>query len=39
MEERWRDPGFVAAAHAWIDARLSYLGLTRTGAGSQPHVT
>jgi hypothetical protein len=38
MEERWRDPGFVAAAHAWIDARLSDLGLTRTGAVEQPHV-
>lgn len=39
MEQTWREPAFVAAAHGWIDAQLSVLGLTRTGEVEQPHVT
>jgi hypothetical protein len=39
MEDRWREPTFVAAAHRWIDDRLTDLGRTRTGAVEQPHVT
>ena len=38
MTEQWTEPGFVAAAHAWIDARLAELGLVRTGDIEQPHV-
>lgn len=39
MEESWRHPEFVAAAHAWIDEHLSGLGRTRTGQVEQPHIT
>ncbi|NPD05282.1 aminoglycoside phosphotransferase family protein [Nocardioides sp. zg-1308] len=39
LEQRWRDPAFLAAAHTWIDARLRELGRSRTGEVSQPHVT
>lgn len=39
MEQRWREPAFVAAAHTWIDDQLSALGRTRTGVVEQPHVT
>ena len=38
MADRWRDPEFVAAAHAWIEGRLADLGMTRTGDIEQPHV-
>lgn len=38
MQDRWRDPDFVAQAHAWIDGRLDELGLSRTGEVEQPHV-
>jgi hypothetical protein len=39
LEQRWRDPAFVAAAHAWIDGRLAALGRNRAGEVEQPHVT
>jgi hypothetical protein len=39
LEQRWRDPAFVADAHAWIDGQLAALGLARTGEVEQPHVT
>lgn len=39
LQERWRDPAFVTAAHAWIDDRLADLGRVRTGEVEQPHVT
>lgn len=39
LEQRWREAGFVAAAHAWIDDRLATLGRTRTGEVEQLHVT
>lgn len=38
MADRWRDPEFVAAAHAWIAPRLAELGLARTGDIEQSHV-
>lgn len=38
LKRRWRDPGFVGAAHAWIDEQLTGLGRTRTGDLEQPHV-
>ncbi len=38
-EQRWRTPGFVAAAHAWIDGQLAARGAVRTGEVAQPHVT
>jgi hypothetical protein len=34
----WREPDFVASAHAWIDARLEGIGIARTGEITQPHV-
>ena len=37
-ESRWEQPDWLAAAHAWIDARLGDLGRARTGAVEQPHV-
>lgn len=37
--ERWREPAFVAEAHAWIDGQLAGLGRVRTGEVEQPHVT
>ena len=39
LEDRWRDPAFVATAHAWIADRLAERGLAATGAIEQPHVT
>ncbi len=39
LEDRWRDPAFVAAAHAWIADRLAERGLVVTGGIEQPHVT
>jgi len=39
LEQRWREPAFVRAAHAWIDDRLAALELARTGDVEQPHVT
>jgi hypothetical protein len=39
MEQKWREPGFVEAATAWVDARLADLGRLRTGEPEQPHVT
>ncbi|WP_439938393.1 phosphotransferase [Nocardia sp. N13] len=39
LEQRWRDPAFVADVHAWIDGRLAALGRPRTGEVEQPHVT
>jgi hypothetical protein len=38
MADRWREPGFVAEAHAWIEARLADLGIMRTGDIEQRHV-
>jgi hypothetical protein len=38
MTDRWREPGFVAEAHAWIEARLDDLGISRIGDIEQPHV-
>ncbi|WP_210650220.1 phosphotransferase family protein [Nocardioides sp. SYSU D00065] len=38
-QQRWREPSFVTAAHAWIDERLAALGLTRSGDVEQSHVT
>lgn len=38
MTGQWTAPDFVAAAHGWIDARLTELGPTRTGEITQPHV-
>lgn len=37
-EERWTDEAWRAAAHGWIEQRLTGLGLTRTGEVEQPHV-
>ena len=37
--DRWRDPGFLDAAHAWIAARLAERGRSVAGAVEQPHVT
>ncbi len=34
----WIDPGWLAGAHSWIDARLADAGLRRTGEIEQPHV-
>ena len=39
LSDRWRDPGFLAAAHAWIAARLGERGRSVVGAVEQPHVT
>jgi hypothetical protein len=39
MEQKWREPEFVDAAIAWIDARLDDLGRARTAEPEQPHVT
>ena len=39
LEQRWREPAFVSAAHAWIDDRLADLDRTRAGEVEQPHVT
>ncbi|MCY4725127.1 aminoglycoside phosphotransferase family protein [Nocardioides sp. STR2] len=37
--DRWRDPGFLDEAHAWISARLAEQGRSVVGAVEQPHVT
>ena len=37
--DRWRDPGFLRAAHAWIADRLAEQGGSVTGPVEQPHVT
>jgi hypothetical protein len=39
LEQRWREPAFVAAAHTWIGAGLGELGMSSTGEVEQPHVT
>lgn len=37
--DRWREPGFVDAAHEWIAARLAERGRSVAAAIEQPHVT
>lgn len=37
--DRWRDPGFLDEAHAWIAERLAEQGRAVVGAVEQPHVT
>ena len=37
--DRWRDPGFLDEAHAWIAERLAEQGRAGGGAVEQPHVT
>ena len=39
LEQRWREPAFVHAAHTWIGAGLGGLGISSTGEVEQPHVT
>ena len=39
LSDRWRDPGFIRAAHAWIGDRLAEQGRSVTGPVEQPHVT
>jgi hypothetical protein len=39
LEQRWREPAFVAAAHTWISAGLGELGISSLGEVEQPHVT
>jgi Phosphotransferase enzyme family len=34
----WRDPVWLAGAHAWIEDQAARLGLVRTGEMEQPHV-
>jgi hypothetical protein len=38
VAHQWTDAAWLAQAHAWIEARLAELGLTRTGDIAQPHV-
>ncbi|HEX5860271.1 MAG TPA: phosphotransferase [Nocardioides sp.] len=38
MDTPWRDPAWLAEAHAWIEGRTGHLGLTRAGEIEQPHV-
>ena len=38
MEERWRDPEWLAAAMGWVDQRLLEAGRPRTGEPDQVHV-
>lgn len=38
MDAPWREPGWLATAHAWIDDQLSHLDLQRVGDIEQPHV-
>ena len=38
MEERWRDPAWLAAAVSWVDERLGDAGRPRTGDVDQVHV-
>jgi len=39
LSDRWRAPGFLDDAHAWIAARLAEQGRSVAGAIEQPHVT
>jgi hypothetical protein len=39
LSDRWRDPAFVDAAHAWIAARLAEHDRAVVGTIEQPHVT
>ncbi|HET8969502.1 MAG TPA: phosphotransferase [Candidatus Nanopelagicales bacterium] len=38
MTHPWRDPAWLAVAHAWIDEQVHRLGLVRLGDIEQPHV-
>jgi Phosphotransferase enzyme family len=38
MEERWRDPAWLAEAMDWVDERLAEAGRPRTGEPDQVHV-
>jgi hypothetical protein len=38
MDAPWRDPAWIAGAHAWIEEQTDRLGLARTGAIEQPHI-
>jgi Phosphotransferase enzyme family len=38
MDSPWRDPAWVAGAHAWIEQQTARLGLIRTGVIEQPHI-
>ena len=38
MTHPWRDPAWLAGAHAWIDEQVDRLGLVRVGEIEQPHV-
>ncbi len=38
MDAPWRDPVWLAGAHAWIDEQTGRLGLVRAGEIEQPHV-
>lgn len=38
MDSPWRDPAWIAGAHAWIEEQTGQLGLARTGAIEQPHI-
>ncbi len=35
---RWQDPDWLDAAHSWIGAELSRLGMSAAGPVEQPHV-
>jgi hypothetical protein len=39
LSDRWRDPAFLDAAHAWIAARLHEHDRAVVGTIEQPHVT
>jgi hypothetical protein len=38
MDAPWRDPVWIAGAHAWIAEQADRLGLVRAGEIRQPHV-
>jgi Phosphotransferase enzyme family len=38
VEERWRDPEWLAEAMGWVDRRLAEAGRPRTGTPDQVHV-
>jgi hypothetical protein len=38
MDGPWRDPDWIAGAHAWIEEQADRLGLERAGEIEQPHV-
>jgi len=38
VEERWRDPDWLAEAIDWVDRRLTEVGRPRTGEPDQVHV-